>query len=1471
MTGHSWFHSLTAQRANRRRHRQKRRSYLDLASLESRELPSTTLQFDFGTATSPVASKYQKVTDTTVYQPSRGYGWLSGQIGSTDLGPGTYPAKVFRDFDYTANGAFGVDLPNGTYTVTLMVGDATAGHDQMGVFFEGQLVDTLTVQANQFITPSYTVTVADGQLTLGLRDFGGSDPYAIINGLRITKAGASAAPLQAAFSGGVANEGSTGQVSFSNVTGGSGAYTYSYDFNNDGVFEITNSTSPTATVPASYLADGPGFQTVHGRVTDSSGATADYTTTISILNVPPSVQLSAPSTGAAGVALNFAATVTDPSPVDTAAGFTYAWNFGDGSTSTQAAPSHAYAAAGTYTVKLTATDKDGGATTASATVTVSPAAPVGPTAAFDWADPSTQGSWQGTYGARGYSLAGDATQAPAFAQVAFSGQSNYTWASPTADPSALQSASNPATRLAACWYGASFSVDVNLTDGKTHAVALYLLDWGGSSRSERVDVLNAGTGQVLDTRTVSAFSGGTYLSWDLAGHVQFRITCLTGPNAVLSGLFFADPAPFIFSNSGPVNEGSTATVTLTNRSGSGSYTYSYDFNNDGVFEITNSTSPTATVPASYLADGPGTRVVRARVTDSSGAFSDYTTAIQINNVAPTPNPGGPYSGAAGSAIAFTASATDPSPVDTAAGFTFTWNFGDGTTGSGQAVTHTYANTGTYAVTVTATDKDGGATSATTSATVAPPDHIVTPYDNIPDFGAHPTVTAVKSGLWSDPTTWSTGNLPGAGDVVSIRAGTAVTYDLVSNVPVKTVAIQAGGSLLFRTDVSTRLTVVNLLVKDGGLLQIGTAANPVAANVKAEVVFPDVPLDTVNDPSQYGNGLIALGKVSIYGAAMNQTFAQLAVEPVAGATTLTLAQPVTGWRVGDRLILPDTREFYYDIAPTNPNSGYVSNREIVTVASISPDGLTLSLTQPLQFDHRGARDANGNLKLLPQVADLTRNVVIHSANPNGVRGHTLFTGHADVDIHYAQFSGLGRTRVDQVDNTTFNADGSVAHVGTNQTARYSVNFRDLVGPAGGQSDGYQFTFQGNSVFCPLDPMPYRWGIDLHGSSYGLVQDNVLYNWAGAGIMADVGNETGNVIAHNFVTRITGNNARPDSRGGVDMGFEGWAYWFRGFNNVVRDNVAADVVGGYMFYADGLAPVSVPAGPGADPSVPGQATQVNMNDTPIAAFSGCSAYGVQDGIEIWGLGTYGVNPYPDARESVVSNFTAWHVTDKAYYNYETSHLTFDGFTFYGDINTLLHNGGATAFFSGDYVQNNFVLRNANIQDAKIGIMPATESGGGTQTYENCYLRNYFNFVEDHIYRYGNQPTPGLARTVILRNDQFASANVPDLGDWRGPPSNIVMLDYQNADAVNFIQSDRVLVYAYNGNSSDNFQVFYNGQAANAILPTQVLNSDGTVRVAGSPVAGLTNAQTWAQYGIAVGGAVAPGSATQRAGIIGLVNPI
>ena len=165
-------------------------------------------------------------------------------------------------------------------------------------------------------------------------------------------------------------------------------------------------------------------------------------------------------------------------------------------------------------------------------------------ATFRSADTTTQGTWKGVYGADGYNIIGDLASYPSYASVSPSGQSSYTWSASTADVRGLEKADAGATdRIAACCYnGSSFTVDVNLTDGKSHVVSLYAVDWDGTSRSEQVEVLDAGSGAVLDTQTLSSFHNGTYLSWTLSGHVVFRFTPLAGANAVLGGIFFGNGA-----------------------------------------------------------------------------------------------------------------------------------------------------------------------------------------------------------------------------------------------------------------------------------------------------------------------------------------------------------------------------------------------------------------------------------------------------------------------------------------------------------------------------------------------------------------------------------------------------------------------------------------------------------------------------------------------------------------------------------------------------------------------------------------------------------------------------------------------------------------------------------------------------------------------------------------------------------------
>jgi hypothetical protein len=153
------------------------------------------------------------------------------------------------------------------------------------------------------------------------------------------------------------------------------------------------------------------------------------------------------------------------------------------------------------------------------------------------ADDTTQGNWKNTYGLGGGNIASDVTSYPAYARVSLSGQSVYTWTSTTDDARALQK-TNASGRIAAAYYaGEAFTIDVNITDGKEHEIALYCLDYDQYGRGQTIQVVDAVTGAVLDTQSVAGFSTGRYLVWNVAGHVTFRVSRTAAVNAVVSGIF----------------------------------------------------------------------------------------------------------------------------------------------------------------------------------------------------------------------------------------------------------------------------------------------------------------------------------------------------------------------------------------------------------------------------------------------------------------------------------------------------------------------------------------------------------------------------------------------------------------------------------------------------------------------------------------------------------------------------------------------------------------------------------------------------------------------------------------------------------------------------------------------------------------------------------------------------------------------
>lgn len=138
-----------------------------------------SFQFDFGPAGTEAGGGRIRITEASLYEPSIGYGFLpAGRVSAKDRGE---PAALKRDFCIPLDAEFQVDVPEGTYQVTALIGDEITRTETTIKAGAGRLMlHKLRTSAGQFVSHMFSVWVTDGKLRLA---FSGLAPR--INALEI--------------------------------------------------------------------------------------------------------------------------------------------------------------------------------------------------------------------------------------------------------------------------------------------------------------------------------------------------------------------------------------------------------------------------------------------------------------------------------------------------------------------------------------------------------------------------------------------------------------------------------------------------------------------------------------------------------------------------------------------------------------------------------------------------------------------------------------------------------------------------------------------------------------------------------------------------------------------------------------------------------------------------------------------------------------------------------------------------------------------------------------------------------------------------------------------------------------------------------------------------------------------------------------------------------------------------------------
>jgi hypothetical protein len=480
----------------------------------------------------------------------------------------------------------------------------------------------------------------------------------------------------------------------------------------------------------------------------------------------------------------------------------------------------------------------------------------------------------------------------------------------------------------------------------------------------------------------------------------------------------------------------------------------------------------------------------------------------------------------------------------------------------------------------------------------------------------PVIESARSGAWSAKATWKGGTIPGTGSRVLIREGHRVEYDVKSDRVISGIAVS--GTLAFAADRDTRLEVGLIKIQAGDeyaeegfdceahvskpdsskprpALEVGTPDRPIGAKVSAVIRLHYIEgMDKNSCPAI----VCCAGRMDFHGSPLSRTWVKLGADAKAGQSVVSLGEAVTGWRVGDRVIVTATNRDGNAAGTRRPGK---SNRKVFTEERTvtALEGTKLTLDKPLAFAHAGSGDFRG------EVANLTRNVVVESADPRGVRGHTMYHRHSSGSIGYAEFRHLGKEGV---------------------LGRYALHYhlaRD--------------TMRGSSVIgASIHDSHNRW-LTIHGTDYLVVRDCVGYQSVGHGFFMEDGTEVYNVLDRNLAVQSYRGKRLPKQMLPFD-GNEGAGFWWANSLNAFTRNVSCENdLYGYRFEAT--------RGSNFDPTLrvrqpDGTQKPVDIRTLPFVRFDDNESH--CDGLYGFNLGEGVDRVGPDARHPfVIRRMKIWEI--------------------------------------------------------------------------------------------------------------------------------------------------------------------------------------------------------------------------------------
>ncbi|XP_052063080.1 fibrocystin-L-like [Mytilus californianus] len=402
-------------------------------------------------------------------------------------------------------------------------------------------------------------------------------------------------------------------------------------------------------------------------------------------------------------------------------------------------------------------------------------------------------------------------------------------------------------------------------------------------------------------------------------------------------------------------------------------------------------------------------------------------------------------------------------------------------------------------------------------------------------------------LWSSPYTWGGMPPPGDGSLVVIKKGQTVVLDQ-NTASLKVLLIQGGELIFDEADVEIRAD--NILIVDGGLLQVGTEDQP----FQHKAIITGTGHVRTKELPIYGTKSVGVreGRLDLHGQVIDVTWTKLAMTANVGSNTITVKDSVISgtrpWRNGDQIAIASTGHF---------NSQ--EQNELHTIDYVDGNGVTIHLTGTLKYDHLGISETIGGhtLEYRAEVAMLTRNILVRGLNDPQWNDkiekcdagfntgefdvQTCFLGRFGEELGNDQFGvqiivhgseydkHLAQAYVEYVE---FNYAGQAFRLG-----RYPMHYHLNGDMTGSYVKGCAFH------------QTFNRAVNIHGTHNVLVQNNVGFNVMGGAFFLEDGIETGNIFDGNLLIFVRESSSLQNDD------ITPAAFWITHPNNTVTNNAAA----------------------------------------------------------------------------------------------------------------------------------------------------------------------------------------------------------------------------------------------------------------------------------------------------------------------------